>query len=253
MRASPNFHVSGNLYIPTTGNPPYPGVLFQMGHTTNGKAGDLYQRCCQGLARLGYLVLGFDPMGQGERIYYPVEGGMRSRLGADEEHTYPGRQMLLKGISSVRLQTWDAVRSLDYLAAHPLVDPKRLASTGQSGGGTNTMLLAAIDDRLSVAAVSSGNTENVACANFNPPGSTDDAEQDLAGSGPLGFDRWDLLVSARSQAAADPGEQPRLFRHVLAELSRQRHRGVSEAAQGLHRCSAMRTAWPGSPLPCPTA
>lgn len=191
--SQPNFHVSGNLYIPTTGNPPYPGVLFQMGHTTNGKAGDLYQRCCQGLARLGYLVLGFDPMGQGERIYYPVEGGMRSRLGADEEHTYPGRQMLLKGISSVRLQTWDAVRSLDYLAAHPLVDPKRLASTGQSGGATNTMLLAAIDDRLSAAAVSSGNTENVACANFNPPGSTDDAEQDLVGSGPLGFDRWDLL------------------------------------------------------------
>src|SRR6266404_4373356 len=101
--------------------------------------------------------------------------------------------MLLKGISSVRLQTWDAVRSLDYLAAHPLVDPRRLASTGQSGGGTNTMLLAAVDDRLAAAAVSSGNTENVACANFNPPGATDDAEQDLVGSGPIGFDRWDLL------------------------------------------------------------
>jgi dienelactone hydrolase len=191
--SQPEFHVAGNLYIPTTGAPPYPGVLFQMGHTPNGKAGDLYQRCCQGLARLGYLVLGFDPMGQGERIYYPVPGGMRSRLGADEEHTYPGRQMLLKGISCVRLQTWDAVRSLDYLAAHPLVDPKRLASTGQSGGGTDTMLLAAIDERLAAVAVSSGNTENFACANFNPPGSTDDAEQDLVGSAPLGFDRWDLL------------------------------------------------------------
>ena len=191
--SQPGFHVSANLYIPATGNPPFPGVLFQMGHTANGKAGDLYQRCCQGLARLGYLVLAFDPMGQGERIYYPAPGSSRSRLGPDEEHTYPGRQMLLKGISTARLQTWDAVRSLDYLASHPLVDPKRLASTGQSGGGTNTMLLAAVDDRLAAAAVSSGNTENVACANFNPPGSTDDAEQDLPGSGPLGFDRWDLL------------------------------------------------------------
>jgi dienelactone hydrolase len=190
--SQPNFHVAANLYIPN-GNPPFPGVLFQMGHTTNGKAGDLYQRCCQGLARLGYLVLGFDPMGQGERIYYPVAGGSRSRLGADEEHTYPGRQMLLKGITTTRLQTWDAIRSLDYLAAHPLVDPKRLASTGQSGGGTDTMLLTAVDDRLAAAAVSCGNTENFACANFNPPGATDDAEQDLVGSGPLGFDRWDLL------------------------------------------------------------
>src|SRR5437868_8680738 len=99
--SQPGFHVSANLYIPTVGNPPFPGVLFQMGHTGNGKAGDLYQRCCQGLARLGYLVLAFDPMGQGERIYYPAAGATsRSRLGPDEEHTYPSRQMLLKGIGS---------------------------------------------------------------------------------------------------------------------------------------------------------
>ncbi len=191
--SQPNFHISGNLYIPTSGRPPFPGVLFQMGHTVDGKAGDTYQICCQALARLGYLVLGFDPMGQGERTYYPGSRPSHSRLGADEEHTFPGRQMLLKGITSTRLQTWDSVRSLDYLASHPLVDPKRLASTGQSGGGTTTMLLAAVDDRLAAAAVSCGITENVACANFNPPGSTDDGEQNLIASGPAGFDRWDLL------------------------------------------------------------
>jgi dienelactone hydrolase len=91
------------------------------------------------------------------------------------------------------LQVWDAVRSLDCLASHPLVDPQRLGSTGQSGGGTLTMLLAAADDRLAAAVACSGNTENFACADFNPPGSTDDAEQNFLGSGPLGFDRWDLL------------------------------------------------------------
>jgi len=111
----------------------------------------------------------------------------------DEEHTHPGKQLLLLGDSASRYQVWDAIRSLDYLAAHPMVDPKRLASTGQSGGGTLTMLLACVDSRLSAAAVSSGNTEDVACAHFNPPGSTDDAEQDLIGSGTVGFDRWDLL------------------------------------------------------------
>lgn len=189
----PNFHVPANLYIPA-GQPPYPGVLFQMGHTRNGKAGDTYQRCCQGLVKLGYLVLAFDPMGQGERIYYPDSNGLKSRLPSpDHEHTMAGRQMLLLGDTATRMQVWDAVRSLDVLAAHPLVDPNRLASTGQSGGATLTMLLAAVDDRLAAAVVCSGNTENVACANFNPPGSTDDAEQNLIGSGPLGFDRWDLL------------------------------------------------------------
>ncbi len=190
----PELLIPANLYIPTSGKPPYPGVLFQMGHTLNGKAGDSYQRCCQALAKLGYLVLAFDPMGQGERTYYPDGTLRRTRLpSADEEHTLPGKQMLLLGDTSSRLQVWDAIRSLDYLAAHPLVDPLRLASIGQSGGGTLTMLLLAADDRLATAVVCSGNTENVACANFDPPGSTDDAEQDFIDSGPAGFDRWDLF------------------------------------------------------------
>ena len=190
----PRFFVPANLYIPANARPPFPGVLFQMGHSLNGKAAAAYQRCCQGLVKLGYLVLAFDPMGQGERVYYPDSTGRRTRLrSADDEHTVPGKQMLLTGDSAVRMQVWDAVRSLDYLAAHPMVDAKRLASTGQSGGGTVTMLLMAADDRLAAAAVMSGNTENVACAAFNPPGSTDDAEQDFVGSGPVGFDRCDLL------------------------------------------------------------
>ncbi len=182
----PGLRVPANLYIPTTGHAPFPGVLFQMGHSLNGKAYESYQKCCQGLARLGYVVLAFDPMGQGERTYYHVGD-------ADEEHSRPGRQMLLVGETATRLQLWDAVRSLDVLASHPLVDSQRLASMGQSGGATLTMLLAAVDDRLSCAVVSSGNTENFACAGFNPPGSTDDAEQDFIASGPVGFDRWDLL------------------------------------------------------------
>ncbi len=191
----PGFHVTANLYVPAAGKPPYPAILFQLGHSLLGKAYPSYQRCCQGLARLGFLVLAFDPIGQGERIYYPSTADpARTRLqSADDEHTMPGRQLLLTGGSMTRLQTWDAVRSLDYLASHPLADPKRLGSTGQSGGGTLTMMLACVDDRLAAAFVASGNTENVACARYNPPGSTDDAEQNFPGSGPLGFDRWDLL------------------------------------------------------------
>lgn len=190
----PGFYVSACVYIPKRGSAPFPGVLFQLGHSGNGKAYDSYQCACQGLVKLGFLVLAFDPMGQGERIYYPDSTGLRSRLkDVDLEHTVPGRQMLLAGTTCTQFQLWDAMRSLDYLESHPLVDRKKLASTGQSGGATLTMLLAAVDDRLSAAAEMSGNTENVACRNFLPPGSTDDAEQDLVGSGPLGFDRWDLF------------------------------------------------------------
>lgn len=182
----PGIHIPANLYVPSAGQAPFPGVLFQMGHSLNGKAADTYQKCCQGLARLGYVVLAFDPMGQGERTYYRAGN-------PDEEHSRAGRQMLLVGDTMTRLQVWDAVRSLDVLAGQPMVDTMRLASMGQSGGATLTMLLGAVDSRLACAAVSCGNTENFACAEFNPPGSTDDAEQNLIASGPLGFDRWDLL------------------------------------------------------------
>ncbi|BDC49547.1 xylan esterase [Bryobacterales bacterium F-183] len=177
-----------NLYVPDQAKfkPPYPGVLFQMGHSLNGKAAEPYQKCCQGLAQLGYLVLAFDPMGQGERTYLHVGD-------ADEEHSRPGRQMLLTGDTATRYQLWDAFRALDVLAEHPLVDRNRLATTGQSGGGTLSMLLAAVDPRLSCAAISSGNTENYACKNYRAPGSTDDAEQNIIGGAELGFDRWDWL------------------------------------------------------------
>jgi hypothetical protein len=190
----PGFVIAANLYLPKGSGAPCPGILMQMGHSANGKGYALYQRCCQGLVQLGYVVLAFDPLGQGERTNYPRPGGWLTRLpSSDDEHTVTGKQMLLAGDNATRLQLWDAIRSLDVLASHPRVDPNRLASTGQSGGGTLTMVLAAVDDRLAVAAVSCGNTENFATVPFIAPGSTDDAEQNFIGSGSLEFDRWDLL------------------------------------------------------------
>ena len=88
-------------------------------------------------------MLAFDPMGQGERVNYPDSSGTRTRLrSADDGTQCRAGRMLLVGDTATRMQVWDAVRSLDVLASHPSVDPKRLASTGQSGGATVTMLLA---------------------------------------------------------------------------------------------------------------
>ena len=150
------FHVTGNLYVPKSARHPMPTVLVQMGHAPNGKAYPSYQRRCQGLVKLGFVVFGFDPMGQGERKYYPDSSGKRSRLGSvDDEHSTAGRQMLLTGDTATRLQTWDAVRAIDYLYTLPYVDRAHIGATGQSGGATNSMLLVAVDDRVSAAALSS--------------------------------------------------------------------------------------------------
>jgi dienelactone hydrolase len=247
----PQLFVSANLYVPAAGKPPFPGVLFQMGHSAAGKAYASYQKCCQALARLGYLVLAFDPMGQGERIGYPDSSGNDTRLSSvDEEHTLPGRQMLLLGETATRYQLWDAIRSLDYLAAHALADPARLASAGQSGGATLTMLLACADERLAAAAVSSGNTENVAGANFNPPGATDDAEQDLIGSGAVGFDRWDLLYPMAPKPLLVEVSAHDFFGTYsprYLEDGREEYRKLARVYQALGYPD--RLAWRSTPLP----
>ncbi|MBV8811739.1 MAG: acetylxylan esterase, partial [Acidobacteriaceae bacterium] len=189
----PDLFISANLYVPE-GEGPFPAVLFQSGHYWEAKAYPSYQRCCQGLVQLGFVVLAFDPMGQGERIYYLDESGTHSRLSScDSEHTVPGKQFILFGDSSTRFQLLDAIRSLDYLLSLPFVDAKRVATVGHSGGGTLTMLLSAADDRLAAAAVCMGNTENMIQLPFRSPGTTDDAEQNFVYSGPAGFDRWDLF------------------------------------------------------------
>ncbi|HEX6545437.1 MAG TPA: hypothetical protein VF023_03945, partial [Bryobacteraceae bacterium] len=189
----PEFFVTADFYMPK-GDGPFPGVLFQMGHAPDGKAYGSYQRACQSLAHLGFAVLAFDPIGQGERVYYPRQGTNRTRLpSVDDEHTVPGKQLLLVGKTCSELQLWDAICSLYVLAGDRRVQQDRLASVGQSGGATLSMMLAAVDSRLTTVAVMSGNTENFACPGFLSPGSVDDAEQDFVGSGPLGFDRFDML------------------------------------------------------------
>ena len=191
----PGVHVTANLYLPTSGKPPYPAILAPVGHSDNGKAYHYYQHLYQNLARQGYVVLSYDPFGQGERLQYIDPKTGRSLYGPTGEHSQAGRPMVLMGESFSLYCAWDGIRGLDYLISRPEVDATRLGCTGQSGGGTMTMYLAALEPRLRAAAVSDGNTENVAGPFFDPPGATDDAEQNIVGSLPVGIDRGDLLLA----------------------------------------------------------
>lgn len=247
----PGLFVTANLYFPVIQRPPFPAVLFQSGHYWAGKAHPSYQRCCQGLAQLGFAVLAFDPMGQGERINYLDETGTRSRLKeVDTEHTVPGMQYLLLGGSATQFQLWDAIRSLDFLLSRPEVDTARVASVGHSGGATLTMLLAATDSRLSAAAVCMGNIENIAAGPFLSPGATDDAEQNLIGAGPLGLDRWDLFYPfAPKPLLIWPSDRdlfatysPNYLRNAWQEYQR-----LSRTYEILGR--ADRLGWADTPLP----
>jgi len=195
FESRPEVFVTANLYIPNHRQPPYPGILHPLGHADNGKASYTYQYVSQTLARKGYMVLPFDPFGQGERLQYLDVRTRKSLYGATGEHDQAGRPMLLLGSQFAQYRVWDGIRALDYLLSRPEVDPERIGCTGQSGGGTMTMYLAALEPRIEVAVVSDGNSENVAGPSYAPPGAVDDAEQNLVGSLPEGFDRGDLLLA----------------------------------------------------------
>ena len=196
FESMPAIYVTANLYVPTTGKPPYPAILAPIGHSPNGKAAIRYQYTYQNLARKGYVVLTWDPFGQGERIQYLQPGTNHTRFHAvSMEHTQAGRPMTLFGDGLALYLAWDGIRGLDYLLTRPEVDPQRIGCTGQSGGGTMTMFLGALDPRIHAAVAIEGAFANEAGPYYDPPGAISDAETDLVGSLPLGMDRGDLLAA----------------------------------------------------------
>ncbi|MBI1786441.1 MAG: acetylxylan esterase [Acidobacteria bacterium] len=153
FESQPRFYVTANLYVPKSGAPPYSTVLFPLGHERGAKSHDAWQQILVTLARRGYLCLAWDTLGQGERIQFWDADAGESRLGRNRstsEHSMLGAQTLLVGESVARYTVWDGIRALDYLLGRPEADATRVAVTGNSGGGTHSAYLAALDDRIQV-------------------------------------------------------------------------------------------------------
>jgi dienelactone hydrolase len=164
----PGHFVTGNLYRPVgTGAAKHAGVLFAHGHWANGRlheAGEAEARASvkrgqesdiergrffmqalpTTLARLGFVVFQYDMVGYAEssKILHVLRSGVAHPDGFADV----AGELRLQSLTG--LQTWNSVRSLDFLAGLPDVDPNRLGMTGASGGATQTLLLAALDDRL---------------------------------------------------------------------------------------------------------
>jgi cephalosporin-C deacetylase-like acetyl esterase len=185
----PGFPVTANLYLPAAGAGRRPAILASMGHYDLGKAAE---RWGPDLARQGFVVLAYDPMGQGERLqHYDAELRASRVGGATEEHGQAGARAELAGESLARYFVWDAMRGLDYLASRADVDPDRLGAAGCSGGGTVTTYLAALDDRVKAAAVACYLTSWAALV--DGPGAQD-AEQSVAGFLSSGLDMADYVA-----------------------------------------------------------
>jgi hypothetical protein len=137
----PGFFVTGNLYRPI-GDGPFPAVLSPHGHWTYGRLENTAiisgPGRAIGLARQGFVVFAHDMVGYGDSRQLT--------------HTFGGHRENLWSLSLGGLQLWNAIRSLDFLETLPYVRRDGFGVTGESGGGTQTFLLASIDPRVAVAA-----------------------------------------------------------------------------------------------------
>lgn len=130
----PGVYVTGSLYLPTETNEKIPGILSPHGHWTEpgdvGRYRPDAQKRFAALARMGAMVWAYDAVGYGQM----------EEIGW--EHKHP---------EALKLQLWNSIRGIDFLISMG-ADSTRIAATGASGGGTQTFLVAAIDDRVSVSA-----------------------------------------------------------------------------------------------------
>jgi dienelactone hydrolase len=230
----PGFPVTANLYLPKHGEPPRPAVLGTCGHALEGKAAALYQAFSNHLARMGYVVLIYDPISQGERLQYL---GVRKSLrpgGMCPDHNMMGNQMHLVGDFFGMWRAWDGIRSLDVLLSRPEVDRTRVGVTGNSGGGTMTTWLNALEARFTMAAPSCFVTRYL---NNLENEESQDAEQVPPGLLAAGLDLADFFVARLPRPTLLLGKTNDFFDHrgledTYAELRRlYRLAGAEENVQ----------------------
>ena len=190
----PGFYVTALLYVPENGDKLHPAILVPAGHSPNGKAH--YQDLCQRLALRGYLVISWDPVGQGERSQFWDSNEKRSRYNLIcGEHAVAGNLAYLAGANLARWEIWDGMRAVDYLLTRSDVDGRRISITGTSGGGFQAALLGALDERIKVVIPSCYITAlpmRVENRIFADPDS--DPEQDLFGLISKGVDNAGILL-----------------------------------------------------------
>lgn len=155
----PGLFVTGNLYRPRETSPhSHPGVLNPHGHAKTGRLHDdeiaSYQARCITFARMGCVAFMWDMIEYNDSAMQ-LQGQYQEQNYWNVHNTpwkHERNRRTLWNVNALGIQLWNSIRALDFLSSLPEVDRQRLACTGESGGGTQTFMLAAVDDRVKVAA-----------------------------------------------------------------------------------------------------
>ena len=192
FQSQPQHYVTAALFLPDADQfqPPYPGILVACGHSANGKALAVYQQACALAALNGMAALIFDPIDQGERHQLLTDQG-KPRLAGTAGHNMVGVGSILLGRNTATFEIWDGIRGIDYLQSRPDIDADRIGCMGNSGGGTQTAYLMALDDRIFAAAPSC-----YLCSLYGQQVRTgaQDAEQNIFGQLAFGMDHADYCM-----------------------------------------------------------
>ena len=192
----PGYFVPSLLYVPKKLDQPAPGILSPCGHAVEAKAFEEHQILHVNLAKRGFIVLTFDPVGQGERSQFWDAQAGKSKFGLGcHEHAVLGNALELLGTSLARYRIWDGMRGLDYLSSLPEVDPARIGCVGNSGGGTLSAYITALDPRVTAAALCCYiTTLPRRMGNRIQKDPSSDPEQDIFGFVSEGIDHAGLLA-----------------------------------------------------------
>ncbi|MCG6158089.1 alpha/beta hydrolase family protein [Rubinisphaera margarita] len=189
----PQHYVTGTLFLPDSNEftAPYPAVLVVCGHSANGKAYEGYQASCALLALNGIAAFIIDPICQGERKQLLKSDGTPVIASATTGHTQVGIGAILLGWNTAQYEIWDGMRGIDYLQSRSDIDGKRIGCFGNSGGGTQTSYLMALDDRIVAAAPSCYITSFEQLLTTIGP---QDAEQNIFGQLAAGMNHADYVI-----------------------------------------------------------
>ncbi|MCL4853940.1 MAG: acetylxylan esterase, partial [Bryobacteraceae bacterium] len=198
FQSRPNFWVTGNLYVPS-GKGPFPGIISPCGHYPLARMEPEYQFAYMNLVLNGFVVLAFDPVGQGERRQYwnPQTGETEVASASTYEHSMPGQVLLLMGEDLTHYRIWDGIRAIDYLLTRPEVDKKKIGCAGHSGGATLTIFISSLDERVRCGAVNQGGTGHRWPIKASPGSrlGPSDVEQNIFPAAVHGIDVCDLLTA----------------------------------------------------------
>jgi len=201
FQSRPGLQVTANLYVPLGGGAPWPVVLHPPGHYPSGKAA--YQRVAAVLASKGCAVLVPDPVGQGERDeYIDIATGTRTVARACRAHGVAGDPAYLLGGSLGGYRIWDCMRALDWLSSRSDIDAQRIGVVGTSGGGWESLWLAALDARVRAVCSSCYLTTWPLRMQRRGDDPEPDPEQDPFGVLSQGIDAADLLLACLPRPVA---------------------------------------------------